>query len=164
MNKIRVNGKHVFELSLEENKPDPKFGSLSIQDISANYIHVLYKNKSFRVEVIKHNLTLKELTLKVNAREYLVETTDEYDQLLHKLGLDRSISSQITEVKAPMPGLVLKILVNEGDTVMKGDNLIILEAMKMENIIKSPTDGAVNTILVSIGNKLEKNQSMIKFQ
>ncbi len=63
-----------------------------------------------------------------------------------------------------MPGMVLKVLVNAGDEVKKGDNLLILEAMKMENILKSTTDGTVSKVLVKQGYKVEKNQVLIQFK
>jgi biotin carboxyl carrier protein len=62
-----------------------------------------------------------------------------------------------------MPGLVLKIFVKDGDTVKKGDNLFVLEAMKMENIIKSPADVTVKTIRIKPGDKVEKGQVLIAF-
>jgi biotin carboxyl carrier protein len=62
-----------------------------------------------------------------------------------------------------MPGLVLKIMVEPGQEVSKGDGLLILEAMKMENIIKAPTDGVVKSIEVEQSNAVEKNQVLIKF-
>ena len=62
-----------------------------------------------------------------------------------------------------MPGMVLNILVNEGDTIKKGDPLIVLEAMKMENILKSPTDGVIKKIPINKGVAVEKNQLLIQF-
>ena len=59
--------------------------------------------------------------------------------------------------------MVLKILVTEGDQVKKGDALLVLEAMKMENIIKSPADGLVKKINAVQGTAVEKNQVLIQF-
>ncbi|MNR65826.1 2-oxoglutarate carboxylase large subunit [compost metagenome] len=67
------------------------------------------------------------------------------------------------EIKAPMPGLVLNVMVQEGQEVGKGDNLLVLEAMKMENIIKSPDSGIVKKILITKGDKVEKNEVLIQF-
>ncbi|MDX5320798.1 MAG: acetyl-CoA carboxylase biotin carboxyl carrier protein subunit, partial [Bacteroidota bacterium] len=60
--------------------------------------------------------------------------------------------------------LVLKTVANPGDTVKKGDSLLVLEAMKMENIIKSPGDGVVKAIKVNPGDKVEKNAVLIEFE
>lgn len=78
--------------------------------------------------------------------------------------MDNLNSNKVLEMKAPMPGMVLKVLVNAGDEVKKGDNLLILEAMKMENILKSTTDGTVSKVLVKQGDKVEKNQILIQFK
>lgn len=59
-------------------------------------------------------------------------------------------------VKAPMPGLVLDILVEAGQSVNKGDNLLILEAMKMENIIKASGNGVVKNININKKMRLKK--------
>ena len=59
--------------------------------------------------------------------------------------------------------MVLNVLVKEGDDVKKGDALIILEAMKMENILKSPSDGHIKKIAINKGLAVEKNQILIQF-
>ncbi|MCL4145650.1 UNVERIFIED_CONTAM: hypothetical protein GTU68_019273 [Idotea baltica] len=62
-----------------------------------------------------------------------------------------------------MPGLILDILVEVGQTIQKGDQLMILEAMKMENVLKAPGEGSISSIEVSQGDSVEKNQVLIKF-
>ena len=165
MYQIKVNDKHQFELATKNGEITYKDAVIAIdyQSIEANSVHVLYKNKSYRVEIIEHIPHEKVLFLKINSRDYKVQLTDQYDELLHRLGLDNISSAHISEIKAPMPGLVLNILVKEGAEISKGDNMIILEAMKMENIIKSPIDGIVKSVKVKTGDKLEKNQVMVSF-
>ena len=77
--------------------------------------------------------------------------------------MDALASKKVNEVKAPMPGMVLNILVQEGAEVKKGDALLVLEAMKMENIIKSPCDGTVKRVAATKGTAVEKNQLLIQF-
>ena len=83
--------------------------------------------------------------------------------MLSSMGMDLKAGQKIEPVKAPMPGLVLKIMVAEGDEVKKGDNLFVLEAMKMENIIKSPADVVVKTVKIKPGDKVEKGQVLMMF-
>lgn len=64
-------------------------------------------------------------------------------------------------VKSPMPGLISKLNVKVGDSVKKGDGLLIIEAMKMENEIKSPIKGIVQNISVLPGQVVEKNSNLI---
>ena len=70
---------------------------------------------------------------------------------------------KVNEIKAPMPGLVVKVLVEPQHEVKKGDPVLILEAMKMENIIKSPCDGVIKSINTSKGSAVEKNHTLISF-
>ncbi|HEX8377758.1 MAG TPA: acetyl-CoA carboxylase biotin carboxyl carrier protein subunit [Pedobacter sp.] len=164
MNTVKVNDQQ-FELKEENGLLFYKGQevSIDIREIDKNYFHALYNNNSFKIELIDLNRAEKILELKINNKKYSVKVTDQYDELLHKLGFDKALSQKISDLKAPMPGLVLKVLVKDGDTVLKGDNLIILEAMKMENIIKSPIDGTLKSIKIQEGDKLEKNQVMIVF-
>ncbi|MEK6573472.1 MAG: biotin/lipoyl-containing protein [Chloroflexota bacterium] len=65
------------------------------------------------------------------------------------------------QLKAPMPGLVVSVLVSEGQAVKKGDIIVILESMKMQNELKSPRDGTVARVKVKGGDTVEQNQIMI---
>ena len=63
-----------------------------------------------------------------------------------------------------MPGLVVNIFVKEGDAVLEGDKLLTLEAMKMENILKSPGDGIIKKINIGKTQTVDKNQILIEFE
>jgi biotin carboxyl carrier protein len=66
-----------------------------------------------------------------------------------------------TEIVAPMPGTIINILVNEGDEVMEYQEVVILEAMKMENAIPSPEAGKVKEIKVKVDDKVSTDQVLI---
>ena len=89
--------------------------------------------------------------------------SDHIEQVLKKLGLNSAAVNAVKEIKAPMPGTILSLNAQVGDEVSKGDTLLILEAMKMENVIKSSGSGTINSILVKEGDNVEKNQSLISF-
>lgn len=165
MEKVKVNEKYDFEFEIHNGRIHYRGEEISVayQSTGPNTAHVLHQNKSYRVELVEYLKAEKKLLIKVNSREYRIELTDRYDDLLHKLGLDKTASNRVTELKAPMPGLVLNVFVKESQQVSKGDTLVILEAMKMENIIKSPVDGLIKTIRIKNGDKLEKNQVVINF-
>ena len=65
-------------------------------------------------------------------------------------------------IKAPIPGVVIKINVQEGDSIAKGDPLLILEAMKMENIIKADCDCRVDKVLAAEGEAVQQDQELIQ--
>ncbi|MCX2431865.1 acetyl-CoA carboxylase biotin carboxyl carrier protein subunit [Pedobacter sp. GR22-10] len=166
MDKIEVNKNIIFNISGDATKfhVNDQPVELDLIDISASETHILYRNQSFNVEVVEVNQQDKTCKVKVNGTIYQTKVEDRFDQLLKNLGMDNLNSNKVLEMKAPMPGMVLKVLVNAGDEVKKGDNLLILEAMKMENILKSTTDGTVSKVLVKQGDKVEKNQILIQFK
>jgi len=125
--------------------------------------HIINELNSYNAEVVSFNAAEKTAEIKVNNNLYTITAKDQFDILLDKLGLSNLTSAKVSEVKAPMPGLVLKVLVTEGSEIKKGDNLFILEAMKMENIIKATADVTVKTVKIKPGDKVEKNQVLLLF-
>ncbi|SKB67261.1 acetyl-CoA carboxylase biotin carboxyl carrier protein subunit [Daejeonella lutea] len=165
MFKIKVNEQFDFQVRSEKDQTlvNDQPMDLDIYSISKSTFHILHENRSYNVELVTLDKNQKTCSVRVNKNIYTMSLTDQFDELLHKLGMDNLNSLKITELKAPMPGLVLKVLVKEGEEVSKGSNLLILEAMKMENIIKAPTDGVIKSIKVNPSDKVEKNQVMIVF-
>lgn len=157
-----------LKFAVETNKSELKVNGATIVvdkvDINKNSTHLLFQNKSYTVELVQINTPEKTAMVKVNGNLYAVQIQDQFDQLLKQLGMDNLAASKILQVKAPMPGLVLNILVAEGAEIKKGDNLLVLEAMKMENMIKSPSDGIIKRVAVAKGNKVEKNELLISFK
>ncbi|MRX47421.1 acetyl-CoA carboxylase biotin carboxyl carrier protein subunit [Pedobacter puniceum] len=136
---------------------------LDISDLGNQHFHVIEKHKSFEAELLELNKEEKYVLIKVNAQVYRFDVSDQYDILLKEMGLDKLNQHTVKELKAPMPGLVLQVMVQVGDEIKKGDNLLVLEAMKMENILKAPADATVKSILIKAGDKVEKNQVLIQF-
>jgi biotin carboxyl carrier protein len=114
------------------------------------------------VEVLISDSKSKKHQLKINGKVVDIQLEDKYDELLKKLGMDAASSQKIGDLKAPMPGLVVNIPVAEGDVIKKGDVLLILEAMKMENALKAVADATVKKIMVKTGQAVEKNQVLIQ--
>jgi biotin carboxyl carrier protein len=168
MLKVKVNGKaeHAIEFSdkaLSSGSIDGKQFECDIIEVKNGSFHVIKDNRSYTVEVVKADPVEKTFTVTVNGNKYSLSVKDKYDDLLKSLGMDNLAGGKVNEIKAPMPGLVLDIVVAEGATVKKGDPVIVLEAMKMENILKSPADGTVKKINVKKGVAVEKNQVLINF-
>ena len=165
MYNIKVNGEFDFKI---ENKGEQLLinnagTTADIKQLNPAVYHIINDLKSYNVEIVNFDKEAKTAEIKVNGNIYSVTAKDQYDLLLEKLGLANLNSAKISEIKAPMPGLVLKVFVAEGSAVQKGDNLFVLEAMKMENIIKSPADVIVKTVRIKPGDKVEKGQILIGF-
>ena len=124
---------------------------------------VVLNGRSHRVLVLKEDKENKTVRMRIGAHTYTVRLEDEQAHLMHELGLDKVQGAAVKEIKAPMPGLVLKVLVKEGDAVKKNDPLVILEAMKMENVIKSPGDAVVKKIHAQEKTAVEKGQLLVGF-
>jgi biotin carboxyl carrier protein len=125
--------------------------------------HVLRDNRSYEVEIVEADTVAKTMLVKVNGRSYPLAIADKFDELLHSMGLDKAATAKVNDLKAPMPGLVLNVVVEEGQQIKKGDPVIVLEAMKMENILKSPADVTVKKIAVKKGVAVEKGQILVQF-
>jgi len=162
--KAKVNGKD-FEIVPSDgefmvNGQPLNWDKVKIAD---GYFHIFIQNKSYRTEVVRIDPVAKAVTLKINGHTYLVEVKDKFDLLLEKLGMNTAAGSKINNIKAPMPGLIIDLKVQAGSTVKAGDPLLILEAMKMENIIKSSGEGIVKSVKVKKGDSVEKGEVLIEF-
>lgn len=162
---VKVNDNYNFEIEVEQQvlKVDGATLQIDMAGLSAGHTHMLYQNRSYKIELVSEDRAEKTSVIKVNGTLYKVAIEDQYDLLLKQLGFDNVKHNKMLEIKAPMPGLVLHVIVEEGQEVNKGDNLLVLEAMKMENIIKSPSSGTVKKIRVNKGDKVEKNEVLIQF-
>ncbi len=164
MYKVNIAGAS-YAIALNEPKieVDGDHWEWDLEKVDDQLFHLTKDSKSYLVELIGIDYQEKKVVLKINGEQFEAEVKDKYDQLLEKLGMNHTRHSSHLEVKAPMPGKILDILVSQGQTVKKGDQLLVLEAMKMENIIRAGSDGTVVSIFVSKGMNVEKNQVLIQF-
>jgi len=164
MYKATVNNK-TFDIETAEagflvNGENVAWDLVKINDTT---FHILYQNKSYTAELVKTDRESKTFTFKINSRIYPVTLKDKFDLLLEKMGLNNTGGSKVNSVKAPMPGLIVDLKIQAGDSVKQGDALLVLEAMKMENILKSPGDGVVKNVKVKKGDSVEKGQVLVEF-
>ena len=80
------------------------------------------------------------------------------------MGYKLSSESAANDIKAPMPGIILEMKAEPGAQVSKGDTLLILEAMKMENAILSPKDGVIKAVWSKTGDTVDKNKLLIELE
>ena len=118
--------------------------------------------RSHRVLVLKEDRENNTVRMRIGAHTYTVKLQDEQAHMMRTLGLDK-VERKVSELKAPMPGLVLNVLVRPGDAVKKNDPVLVLEAMKMENVIKAPGDAVVADVPAEKGKAVEKGQLLVKF-
>ena len=148
-------GQYTFQLTDADN--------ITLNDSDVNNQIILDNNKSKLVSVKEVNHELKRYQIQIDGRTYQVQILDAVDQQILKMNLKSKKSNQLKELRAPMPGLVRQVNVQVGDQVDSGDALFILEAMKMENVLKSPVNGLVSDLFVKPGESVEKNQILLSF-
>lgn len=166
MIQIKIEGQEAMQVQREKEGlfiNDKPF-TWDALPLSPSRFHVLIEGKSHEVELVNADFSTKEFQIKINGKQVKVSAKDRFDLLLEKMGMSDLAAQKINDLKAPMPGLILDILVKEGDEVKKGDQLLILEAMKMENMLKAPADATIKTINVVKGKNVEKNQLLMLFE
>ena len=156
--KVKVNDSLSFYINKDS------ISQLDAVPTEANHLHILHQNRPYKAEIVSADFNQKHYTVKVNNNTYTVAIANDLDQLIKDLGFEVGLTKQVNAIKAPMPGLILEINVEVGQTVKENDPLLILEAMKMENSFLSPRDGVIKSIAVSKGDAVDKGQLLIEFE
>ena len=131
---------------------------------SATEFHLIKNHKSVTGKVLEADPTGKKLQVEVEGNTFDIEIKNALDQMLDKMGFSTAAGKRMKDIKAPMPGLVLKIFVSVGEEVKEGDRILILEAMKMENSIALQSDAKVKNILVKNGQVVDKGQVLVELE
>jgi len=145
---ISVNGK-VYEVDFESVVGQPVYSLIVDGKSHEGYVR---PDEDDTLHVLLHG------------RLYLVSIVDEREKRLRAAAGGGVAETGEFRLKAPMPGLVVAIPVAEGQAVKKGQVLIVLESMKMQNELKAPRDGVVNRIKVKAGESVEQKQSLLSVQ
>lgn len=161
----QVNGQFDFTVDSTGNSfvLNSESLELDLQQSNSTSFHAIYRGKSYTLYVEEVNREEKMVVLRINGKRAEVKLSSELDRMLKKLGMENVGVQKASNVKSPMPGLIHSVKVAEGDEVKKGDPLLILEAMKMENVIKSPADGLIAKVHVSPTETVEKGELLVSF-
>jgi biotin carboxyl carrier protein len=157
----------TYNIHVDDQSFDIKTDDLTTFDLhqmSKTNFHVLQNNQAFDAVLIAENMLEKTLTIAVNGNHYDIKIDDAYDAIVAQMGLLANTATKFNTIKAPMPGLIINIMVNAGDTIEKGTPLFVLSAMKMENIVLSDGAGIIRTIEVSKKDSVDKGQLIIKME
>jgi len=139
--------------------------SWNIEKKEHNIFIISGNNKLFEAFLTSIDTDRKKMTWQINGQYLEIKITSSIDKLLSDLGISTIGKLKVNEIKAPMPGLIRKILIHPGDILDPGSPVLILEAMKMENIIKSPPiEVKVKKVMVEEGKTVEKGSVMILFE
>lgn len=144
---IRI-GKRDYEVSL---KADEKFGT-----------YILWKNRKYPVEVIRSRQNKYEILFNDISYTFTVETPFSLKRM--KVLSTTKGKAEKELVKAPMPGKIIDVLVREGADVLRGEPLVVLEAMKMQNEIQSPVNGRVLNVVVKASMNVMKDDILVEIK
>lgn len=162
---LKVNNRTavVKELKREGNvrtiAVDDEIYEVDIVKVRSNEYSVLYKGKSHNIEVVE-NSEPKHYSINTFFSKFDVEVFDNESRYM-QFRTHSGHNSGDNIIKSPMPGKVVKILVNAGDRVEAGQTVIILSAMKMESEFKAGKDGIVTEIAVKEGENVDINQLLV---
>lgn len=154
-----------YQISLiSENKVILNNEELSCEVLKEKAAHFVLKVEDSFFDVIKVSEKNGLLTVFIGGQYFVLETQTKLQRTASQIIAKSAKVSKGATVKSPMPGLVLKIKKSVGDTVKEGEAVLILEAMKMENEIKSPRNGTIIEIPVSEKNPVDKGSVLFKVQ
>ena len=153
--KVKAN-EFVFTFTSDE------IDAMDIIKKSPGEFNLIRDHQSVNAKVKSFDVTGKKVAIEVEGESFDIEIKDELDQMLESMGFGIASTKHIKDIKAPMPGLVLEISVEEGQEVKEGERILILEAMKMENSIMIHADATINKILVKAGQAVDKGQLLVE--
>lgn len=152
-----------IDFDQEETLNGVPFKSSIKENPDGGYI-MEYNGKKCIADLVKLDKESKQIILRIEGKKYTISIKEPVDLLLERLGMKNIGVKRLNNLKAPMPGLVSKLLVKEGDEVKQGDALLVLEAMKMENVFKAAADVKIKAIKVIEKQAVEKGTELITFE
>lgn len=134
----------------------------NVEHVEKNVYKITLNDSVEIIEVLEFNDLTKEIKIRHKHTTYELALKKNVDLTLDKMGIKPTLAAGNKDIKAPMPGKVLNVMVNEGDTVVAGTPILVLEAMKMENVLKAEIDGKVKKITAETGKNVDKNQILVE--
>ena len=153
------------DINLKQNSKvtvDGKEYHYQLQKLTQHTYLLNINNKVYNISF--HQVDNETFSLTVNTKHLDVIIRSALQEKVSKLIQNRSSAHHHMDIKAPMPGMILRIKKKTGDSVLQGDSLLILEAMKMENDIRAPVSGTINKIFVKEGMPVEKGVLLISVE
>ncbi len=144
---IRI-GKREYDVRL---KSDDKYGT-----------YILWKNRKYPVEIVRTRQNKYEILFNDISYTFTVETPFSLKRM-KVLGSSKG-KTGMESVRAPMPGKIIDVLVREGAQVRRGEAVVVLEAMKMQNEIQSPVDGQIVKIQVKASANVMKDDILVEIK
>jgi pyruvate carboxylase subunit B len=165
--------KYVIELDGERSDVEldsgiARLGDLSlpasIAELEGTPVHLVSLADEVHRVVVKRGRGRGSYTIWIGGYRFVVEALDERARAIRDITAAAHVPSGPAPVIAPMPGLVVRVSVEVGDRVSAGQGVVVMEAMKMENELRSAADGKVRAVLVEVGTAVEKGATLIELE
>ncbi len=158
---IQINGTEI-DVQIDSQTGISIHGSPGYEidwiEIDVNRSSLLLNGKSFSMTLERSGNNA--YIANINGKEYHCTVEDERSKRLREFISDTTGADGPIEITAPMPGMVIDVTVHEGDSITENQALIVLEAMKMENEIRSIVKGKIDKLHVKPGQTVEKGQPL----
>ncbi len=121
-------------------------------------------NRNVRIERMDGPDEKGNVTIRVNGVVQVLQVLGPQQLLLESMGMSANVETQEKHVESPMPGKILQVMVATGTEVDEGDPLLVLEAMKMENVIRAPRSGVIAVVQAQVGEAVEKAAILVTYE
>lgn len=155
---------HEVEVTPDGVRIDGRKHDAELRAVAGSAVHHLLLDGASHVLVAENGEQAGNWNIHLNGQRIAAEVVDERTRAIRQMTGRSAGPRGPRPVKAPMPGLIVRIEVAVGDRVKAGQGVAIIEAMKMENELKAESDGVVSRIAVSAGSAVEKGAVLIEFE
>ena len=148
----------IVELDKNNNlvlKIDDKKHELKIISFKSNIIEFIFDNSYYEIKVLESTST--DLKILLNGNPLTLKKHSKLAEILEKSAGRGGGGSSQNSISSQIPGRVISVSIGKGDSVKKGDNIVVLESMKMQVAIKSPRDGVIKELKVKEGQSISRN-------
>ncbi len=152
--RLRRDDNNEYFVILKDNNNEEKEITVTAKVLGSGQFQFTLDNSVYKCSVAKDG-DLRFIHL--DGQDYELRRVSDIEEEFEETEEEGSLSS-------PMPGRVVKLLVKEGDKVIKGQDLVVIEAMKMENKLSSPFDGVISKIFYDVGNQVEANIPLMEIE
>lgn len=160
---VEVAGSRV-EVDLDERGVHVGGTTVSAQlaDVEGTPVQLVTIGDTVHRVVVQRGETRGAFVLWIDGWRFAVDAVDERTRAIRDLSAANAVAAGPAPLKAPMPGLVVRVLATQGAEVQAGEPLVVMEAMKMENELRAPSAGKVSVVLVKVGDAVEKGAVLVE--
>ena len=162
---VRLNGEeHEVVLDGDGVHIDGEDVAARVDDVEGTPVRMVTIGEEVHRVVVRRGASRGVYTLWLDGHRFDVEALDERARTIRELSGTAAGPSGPAPLKAPMPGLIVRVNVQAGDAVQAGQGLVVMEAMKMENELRATAAGKVKAVVVSPGTAVEKGALLIELE